>query len=289
MSDPSPDQLRPPRLRRAVHRATWPLRRAAWALEEKIFWNSADRARPAIDSARWPLERLAWAIQRRAIWPAQDRFRAFKRPTQAVVATALVGAATMAGAVGALLGAPAAETATPAAAVAPAAIISASTETIRTDAPPLRGATPSFESGRTDQRQRVVPRGKATPVDEAVSAPVAPAAIDPAETPNMAMKTAERFAKAFVTYEIGKADAKVGKAFRETATASLVKALAQRPPRLPADVDVPKARVLNVVAGQRLGRTLSVSVALVRLGATSELRLQLDKTRAGWLISDVRG
>lgn len=198
----------------------------------------------------------------------------------------------MAGAVAALLGAPDIEksaSAAPTAATTPADTVSVSTETIRTDAPPLRGATPNFESGRADQSQRVAAGDKATPAEEAASAPAAPATIDPTRPPNAALRTAERFARAFVTYEVGRRNADVGKAFRETATAPLVRALAQRPPRQPARIDVPKAKVLNVVAGQRLGKTLSVSVALARLGATSELRLQLDKTKAGWLISDVRG
>jgi hypothetical protein len=165
---------------------------------------------------------------------------------------------------------------------------SVATETIRTDAPPLRGKAPSFESDRKIQ-PRPKRAAKADPPAGVAPSPAPAPIVDPTAAPDRALTTAERFARAFVTYEIGRSNAAVERVFRETASPPLVKALAQRPPRLPAKVDVPKAKVLNVVPGRRLGRTLSVSVALIRLGATSELRLQLDKTRAGWLVGDVRG
>ena len=119
--------------------------------------------------------------------------------------------------------------------------------------------------------------------------PPATPTVDPTAGAGCRADDGRALRRAFVTYEVGRTNAKVENAFRATASPPLVRALAQRPPRLPAKVDVPKARVLNVVAGRKRGRTLSVSVALLRLGATSELRLQLDKTKAGWLISDVRG
>jgi hypothetical protein len=258
-------------------------------------------ARATLDSIKWPFERCVWALQRRLIWPIQDRLRRPKRargpqrgrrtfrPGEGVVATALISAVTLSGAGAAMLSLPeveptaAAEGPAAAPAVAAAAV---STETIRTDVASLRGKAPSFQSDRKNPRRpaRAAEAGS-------TAAPVAPPtpAIDPTGAPKAALTTAQRFARAFVNYEVGNSNARVEKAFRETASAPLVKALAQRPPRLPAKGEVPKAKVLNVVPGQRLGRTLSVSVALVRLGATSELRLQLDKTKSGWLISDVRG
>ena len=64
-----------------------------------------------------------------------------------------------------------------------------------------------------------------------------------------AIEVARRFSGAFVLYEIGSTDARVRKAFAATATPQLTKALLRRPPRLPANVEVPKAKVLNVVPG----------------------------------------
>ena len=59
--------------------------------------------------------------------------------------------------------------------------------------------------------------------------------------------------------------------------------------RQPASVDVPQAKVLNVVAGPRHGDSLEVSVSLLRVGDTSELRLHLEHSDSGWLVTDVRG
>ncbi len=287
MSDPSPDQPRRRRLRKATRAVTRPVR---WLTSA-----AAELARTLLDSVKWPFERLFWAIQRRLVWPAQDRRRRQNRktrslrPSQGLTATVLVSAATVTGAGVALLSLP--DLDQTAIAGAPAASpsvasVSVSTARISTDTPPLRGKAPSFESDRKGPAP--TKRSSAAPAVRVAAAPPAPT-VDPTAAPDAALTTAERFARAFVTYEVGRSNARVENAFRATASPPLVRALAQRPPRLPAKVDVPKARVLNVVAGRKLGRTLSVSVALVRLGAMSELRLQLDKTKAGWLISDVRG
>jgi hypothetical protein len=107
--------------------------------------------------------------------------------------------------------------------------------------------------------------------------------------PAAALGVARQFAEAFVLYEVGNADPAVRLALRQTAVPALAKALAERPPRQPAAGEAPLAKVLNVVAGPRYSRTGSVSVALLRLGATSELRLQLQRTDAGWRVDDVRG
>ena len=45
----------------------------------------------------------------------------------------------------------------------------------------------------------------------------------------------------------------------------------------PADVKVPKAKVLNVVPGPRHGDTYTLSVSLLRVGVTSELRLDMQR------------
>ena len=103
------------------------------------------------------------------------------------------------------------------------------------------------------------------------------------------LKVAHRFAGAFVSYEVGKTSPRVRKVFRKTATQPLADSLAKRPPRQPASVKVPRARVLNVVPGPRRGASVSVSVSLLRVGATSELRLELQQVQDKWLVSDVRG
>lgn len=92
-----------------------------------------------------------------------------------------------------------------------------------------------------------------------------------------AIKVARRFADAFVLYEIGKTSAHVKKVFAETASPDLAKALLRRPPRLPSNVKVPKARVLNMVVGPTHDSTYTVSASLLRVGATSELRLDMKR------------
>jgi hypothetical protein len=108
--------------------------------------------------------------------------------------------------------------------------------------------------------------------------------------PKAAKRTARRFAQAFVVYEVGGVDGQVRKAFGETSTRQLSKSLLQRPPRQPADVKVPKAKVVNVVAGPSKGSVYEVSVSLLRVGVTSELRLQLEQGPGKkWQVTDVLG
>jgi hypothetical protein len=103
-----------------------------------------------------------------------------------------------------------------------------------------------------------------------------------------AIKVARRFADAFVLYEIGKTSAHVKKVFAETASPDLAKALLRRPPRLPSNVKVPKARVLNIVVGPTHDSTYTVSASLLRVGTTSELRLDMKRT-PHWQVTDVTG
>ena len=120
-----------------------------------------------------------------------------------------------------------------------------------------------------------------------------------------AIAVARQFAGAFVLYETGHDTAAVKSAFHASATPELAKALLERPPRLPADVKVPEAKVLNIVAGPKHGDTYTLSVSLLRVGVTSELRLDMQKTPSGdspnaardstgsdkvhWLVTDVLG
>jgi hypothetical protein len=108
--------------------------------------------------------------------------------------------------------------------------------------------------------------------------------------PKAAKQTARRFAQAFVVYEVGGVDGNVRRAFGQTGTKQLSKSLLGRPPRQPANVKVPKAKVVNVVAGPSKGSVYTVSVSLLRVGVTSELRLQLEQGPGKkWQVTNVLG
>ncbi len=111
-----------------------------------------------------------------------------------------------------------------------------------------------------------------------------------------ALKVAREFAKGFVVYEVGGEALGFREAFKATATPELARALLQRPPKQPAGVKVPRAKVLNVVAGPSQGGVYKVSVALLRVGATSELRLEMERLDSGkpgkgaeWRVTNVLG
>jgi hypothetical protein len=104
------------------------------------------------------------------------------------------------------------------------------------------------------------------------------------------LSVAREFAQAFVVYEIGGEKKTFKAGFDATATDQLVKALLQRPPRQPADGKVPKAKVVNVVAGPSKGKVHQVSVSLLRVGVTSELRLDLERGAGKeWQVTNVLG
>jgi hypothetical protein len=101
---------------------------------------------------------------------------------------------------------------------------------------------------------------------------------------------AREFAAAFVVYETGGSKSVVRKAFAATATPELAKALLQRPPLQPAGIEVPKAKVLNVVPAPSHDRIYPVSVSLLRVGSTSELRLEMEQLKnKQWRVANVLG
>ena len=108
-----------------------------------------------------------------------------------------------------------------------------------------------------------------------------------------ALKIAREFAQGFVVFETGGETARFRDAFKASATPQLTKALLQRPPKQPAGVKVPRAKVLNVVAGPSQGTVYKVSVSLLRVGVTSELRLEMEKLKSGkhaeWRVTNVLG
>jgi hypothetical protein len=105
-----------------------------------------------------------------------------------------------------------------------------------------------------------------------------------------AIKVARSFAGAFVVYETGGIDATVRRTFGNSATPALSHSLLKRPPRLPAQVKVPRAKVVNIVPGPSQGKVFTVSVSLLRVGVTSELRLEMEqRKRDGWQVTNVLG
>jgi hypothetical protein len=300
----SSDHTNPPRrVRSSIGRAAWPAQRAAWAFEERLVWTGTDAMRGVIDDALWPFERLAWQLRRRAIWPIEDRLRRWNRPAQSALAVALIGAAGAAGVTGAQL----ANSGDADSTTLPAPVVKAEPAG-KTVSVKLGATEPEAKNNATATLQGASPTfvpesdspGAAATADAAAShsaaaAPAVPATAagpvvsTPGEVPHAALKVAHRFADAFVLYEIGNQDPDVIAAFRATAAEPLVKALTSRPPRQPASVDVPEAKVLNVVPGPRHGDSLEVSVSLLRVGDTSELRLHLERSDSGWLVTDVRG
>jgi hypothetical protein len=105
-----------------------------------------------------------------------------------------------------------------------------------------------------------------------------------------AIAVARKFAEAFVIYETGGDEDTVRKAFGATATPELTKALMRRPPRQPAGVEVPQAKVLNIVPAPSHGTIYPLSVSLLRVGVTSELRLEMEQLKnQGWRVTNVLG
>jgi hypothetical protein len=105
-----------------------------------------------------------------------------------------------------------------------------------------------------------------------------------------AVAVAREFAEGFVVYETGGDKATIRKAFKATASPELTKALLRRPPRQPAGVEVPKAKVLNVVPAPSHGTVYPLSVSLLRVGVTSELRLEMEQLKnKEWRVTNVLG
>lgn len=261
----------------------------------------------AADVVRWPFERAAWAIERVVFWPLRERFAGWSPSGRGAGAAALAGIAVAAILSGVLLlpgegGDAALERG---AAPARVAIATPETQSEEPQGPVLQGVPPNFGVdkgvGATksaggasselnagspaaapvagDEPGEAAEDGAATTSTAKVAVPAGPAA----------MKVARRFSEAFVFYEIGERPARAKTVFGETATPQLAGALGERPPRQPEEAKVPKARVVNLVPGPRAGKAYTVSVSLLRVGLTSELRLELNKKKGAWLVTDVRG
>lgn len=286
--------------------------------QERVLWPLADALRALVDLIRRPFEGLAWALRRRVLWPLQDRVPALDRPG---VGPALGVAALLvagAGAAALVLGSSsdrAGSAPQPLAAVqAPAPQPAPEPAAAEPQGRRLRGVAPSFApaprkkrkaapaaASRADGIDRVEGRRPEAPVSPAASetvssSPAAGASRAAASTVHgppagpAALAVARRFADAFVVYETGGDEERVRRVLERTATPELTRSLLRRPPRLPEGIEVPRAKVVNVVAAPSSGGIYPVSVALLRVGTTSELRLDMQKLKGqGWRVTNVLG
>lgn len=268
-------------------------------------------------------EDLSLALREHLLWPVEDRLLGLGRSGRSVVAGGAVVLALGLGIGGySLLGPGGSEPATtsPVAVVAKptphAAPVTPAPEPEPKPEPTLHGAAPVFKPAG-DQEKVGQSKGVESAADPAAtsahtgdpatdtitSTPSAGAAAAttssaarPADLPDgppagpAAIAVARKFADAFVVYETGTEKSAVRKAFKATAVPDVAKALLQRPPRQPAGLKVPKAKVLNVVPAPSHDRIYPVSVSLLRVGTTSELRLEMEQLKnKQWRVVNVLG
>jgi hypothetical protein len=290
------------------------LANAAFAVEERVVWGGADVLRRFAEIVKWPFERIAWAIERGFVWPLEERTDGWSASVRIAGLAAMVLLAAGAGVAGLVLasgnggGGNSGGTVVRAApAPTPEPTAPTTTQAAQaTGAPVLHGAKPDFaaEAGNgvaKSSAESPAPGGPgststAGSTSEVArsaqsSGPAAAATAGEKTAGPAAIKVAHQFAGAFVLYEIGRKSNNVRSVFNETATPQLTHALLQRPPRQPAGTPVPKAKVLNIVPGPHHGDTYTLSVSLLRVGVTSELRLDMQrdpKTRE-WQVTDALG
>ncbi len=282
---------------------------AAWAVEDRVVGGAGDVLQALIEVVRWPFERIAWAVEHWLIWPVQEETALWSRPVRIGVLAATILLAAAGVAAGIIVSDPSGgDNRAPGPSVRVAAPISGATAVVPTSEPGkaaaasaatvLQGSNPDFApeggggvpkadaaieaqaaqtAGSTSAAGADTQSAAAAAGTTGSSAGSAPASGSEVAGP-AAIKVARRFAGAFALYETGRDNAKLRAILRETATPDLTRALLKRPPRLPANVRVPQAKVLNVVAGPKHGGTYILSVSLLRVGVTSELRLDMAKT-----------
>jgi hypothetical protein len=283
---------------------------AAFAVEERVVWGGADVLRRIVDAIKWPFERAIWAIERGFVWPLEERTGGWGAPVRTFGVVVLALLAVGAGVLGLLWASGsgsggASHVQEAAAPVAAPVVQPPAKEQLKAVAPVLQGTKPDFSAesgggvaksaGEVASSESSAAAGVTASAESAAgnsTAEVASSGADKVEPAGPAATlVAQQFASAFVLYETGHLDAKVRLTFKSTATPQLVRELLRRPPRLPADATVPQAKVLNVVAGPHHGDTYTVSVSLLRVGVTSELRLDLqrDPKSGRWTVADALG
>ncbi|MEX2108966.1 MAG: hypothetical protein WD827_08795 [Solirubrobacterales bacterium] len=291
------------RLRSALAVLARPFWIIGWAFQERLLWPLGDLFRSIVELLKWPFQRLGWGVERRLVWPSRERVASWGLLRRFAGAGALVAIATSAAVWGVVLASQEEPAGKPAKAsrIALATPVAVKAEPAE---PALRGTPPVFgvedgvkissaEAGQpgaaaveADAAEQTEPESESG--EEATTGAAASSQKSVPAGPD-AMKVARRFSEAFVFYEVGKKPARAKAIFEETATPRLATALAERPPRLPVNAKVPQARVLNLVPGPRRAKSYTVSVSLLRVGVTSELRLKMKKRDGAWVITDVRG
>jgi hypothetical protein len=298
---------------------------AGWAVREHVFWRFGDALRHGGDLIKWPFERAAWAVRRGLFWRVGDRFAALGPVTRGATFGLIILVVAGAGVTGLLLATPDRTTeqaSTVAAVVAepdPAAAPAAKPQPDPKPQPTLQGAAPLFtpesesskgkkssggdrDSSSSSTTTSSSGSGQPQPLASVLSSSgPKPAAATTSTSARKdqgksavagpkAIEVAREFAAAFVLYETGRGDKEVRKTFAETTAPELRQSLLRRPPRLPANVKVPKAKVLNVVPGPAHGGVYTVSVALLRVGLTSELRLDMEPGKGKrWQVTNILG
>jgi hypothetical protein len=301
------------------------LAHAAWAVEDRVVWGAADVFRGAVEIVKWPFERIAWAVEHWLVWPIQEETALWSRPVRAgaLAGVALLAAAGVAA--GIVVSNPSSDSGSsspqilraeaPVTVPTPVTPATPPKEVEQATGPVLHGTPPNIAAGEqgggvTKAEAATEPPAAVDATGAATTKPSSTAAAKPTGAGSevagpAAIEVAREFSGAFVLYETGQTSAKVRAVFHQTATPDLAQALLKRPPRLPANVKVPKAKVLNIVAGPRHGDTYTLSVSLLRVGVTSELRIDMQKTAAAtnastgkssskanrpkWLVTDVLG
>lgn len=263
------------------------------------------------------LEDLSLAVRDRVVWPLEDQLRSLSTEGRALVAGGAVVLALAVGIGGYSLISSGGEEPAPAAqvvATAPAPEPTSDKPAAKPEPEPtLQGATPVFKAPAGKQGSKVsssqpieadaaaaasTARSGNAATDAISSRPAAPGAtasaadvsVDGPPAGPAAIAVARKFADAFVVYETGGEASAVRRTFKATAVPEVTRALLRRPPRQPAGVKVPKAKVLNVVPAPSHDRIYPVSVSLLRVGATSELRLEMEQLKnKQWRVSNVLG
>lgn len=267
---------------------------AAFAVEERVVWGGADMLRSLFDAVRWPFERAVWTLERGVVWPLEERTGEWSAPVRATSAGALALLAAAAGVLGLVLASGGGST-TPALEVS-APVAKPEPVTVQAQpAPALHGAAPDFSPEAGDATGSAATAGatEASRTSTAGTATAAPAGSEEvvADPGKAAIDVARRFSDAFVLYETGQTNGRVRTTIAATATPQVTRDLLRRPPRLPANVTVPKAKVLNVVPGPKHGDVYTVSVSLLRVGITSELRLGMQREEGSgkWQVTETLG
>jgi hypothetical protein len=268
-------------------------------------------------------EDASLALREHLIWPIEDRLLGLSDRGRAAVAGGAVVLALGLG-IGAysLADSGSSEPVSAAVAVAPektphAAPRTPSAEPEPEPEPTLHGAAPVFKPAPTEGQAKVgesegvesgaaasgantgnpatdtissSPAARPAEASSSASASTSASTVDGPPAGPVAIAVARKFADAFVVYETGGDEDTVRKALGATATPELTKALMRRPPHQPAGVKVPQAKVLNIVPAPSHGTVYPLSVSLLRVGVTSELRLEMEQLKnQGWRVTNVLG